>query len=95
MSGRRRGRPPRNGATATERIEFRCTPSERAQAERFARANGHTLADACRLALMIAVLDSEEGEPIDFRPVEIPGSLHAVVDGQPAHHSGTPVPRRR
>jgi hypothetical protein len=57
---RRRGRPPRAGVRATERLEFVATSQERADLRRVASAEGKALATIIREAVNEYVADFSE-----------------------------------
>lgn len=55
--GRKKGRPPRAGVRASERIEFVCTKGERAKLENVAAKNRQPLATIIREAVNSFVAD--------------------------------------
>lgn len=57
VGGGRRGRPPRAGVTAQERIEFLVTAEERSALEKVASENSQTLAGVIRDAVNTFVAD--------------------------------------
>jgi len=61
MTGRRRGRPSRAAAPSTERIEVRLTLQELRAVRELAHANGNSVADTLRLAVL--EIAAEAGEP--------------------------------
>ena len=58
-----RGRPPRAGRAATERIEIRCTLEELRGYKRLAEANHCSLADVIRDQANLAAADCGEAPP--------------------------------
>lgn len=60
----KRGRPPRAGERATERIELRLTLDELRAVRALAKANGATVADAIRLAVVGMAADAGEKPPV-------------------------------